>query len=99
MRVTVKAISALLAPLILPLFLDATTGCSFTHGQLGPVPVQPNAYVCACSCRPGTRHRAVRISAANDDAEQRTDNSILLDSPDLDFINGRYVALRFLNVG
>ena len=48
--------------------------------------------------RPGLRHRSLRILASADDAEQRLDNSILLDSPDLDFQTGRFVGLRFPGV-
>ena len=91
----IKICSVLFGILALPLVIQATTGCSFQAVAQSPEPVDPNAYVCACSCGPGLRHRELRVAAGVDDAEQRLDTSILLDSPDLDFENGRFVGLRF----
>ena len=92
-----KVCSVLLLVFALPLAIRSTTGCGF---QSQPViePVQHNAYVCACSCGPGLRHRTLRVATSADDAEQRLDNVILLNSPDLDFLNGRFVGLRFTDV-
>lgn len=90
-----KVCCVLLAVIALPFVLESTTGCSFS----APVPpIEYNAYVCSCSCGPGLRHRTMRVAAGIDDAEQRLDNSILLDSSDLDFQNGRFVGLRFTDV-
>jgi hypothetical protein len=92
-----KMCLALAAVVALPFYFESTTGCGF---QSSPAigPVDQNAYVCSCSCGPGLRHRSLRVSASADDAEQRLDNTILLDSPDLDFQNGRFVGLRFVDV-
>ena len=94
---TLKVWCALLGVIALPFLLDATSGCSFRHGASSPtpVPVYPNSYVCSCNCSPAQRHREVRISLPDDDVEQRLDDVILVNSPDLDFLNGRYVGLRF----
>jgi hypothetical protein len=88
---------ALVAVIALPFIFEATTGCGF-RSPAGPGPVDTNAYTCSCSCGPGLRQRSLRVSASADDAEQRLDNTILLDSPDLDFQNGRFVGLRFPDV-
>jgi hypothetical protein len=96
--VKMKAWSALVAVVALPFIFEATTGCGFQSSAAPIEPVDHNAYVCSCNCGPGLRHRSLRISASADDAEQRLDNTILLDSPDLDFQNGRFVGLRFPGV-
>ena len=88
---------ALVAVITLPFIFQSTTGCGFRSSPaIGPVGT--NAYVCSCSCSPGLRHRSLRVSSSADDAEQRLDNTILLNSPDLDFQNGRFVGLRFPDV-
>src|SRR5215468_4739442 len=93
---TFKACAALVAIIAVPFIFQSTTGCSFQG--IGPDPVDPNAYTCSCSCGPGVRHRSLRVSASADDAEQQLDGSILLNSPDLDFQNGRFIGLRFPDV-
>jgi hypothetical protein len=40
----------------------------------------------------------VRVGANEDDSEQQLNGNILLDSPDLDFLNGRFVGLKFRGV-
>jgi hypothetical protein len=77
--------------------LAIESGCGFSS-PAGIGPVDHNGYVCACSCGPGLRTRSLRVSTSADDAEQRLDNSILLDSQDLDFQNGRFAGLRFTDV-
>ena len=94
-----KTCAALVAVFGLPFILDSTTGCGFQSSAAPPTkPVASNAYTCSCSCSPGLRDRSLRVLASADDAEQRLDNTILLNSPDLDFQNGRFVGLRFPNV-
>ena len=94
---TVKVCAALVAVIGLPFILESTTGCGF-HSDPTIKPVNPNAYTCSCSCAPETRTRSLRVSASADDAEQQLDGTILLNSPDLDFQNGRFVGLRFPGV-
>ncbi len=92
---TRKVCCALLAVLALPFILDATIGCSFA-----PAPSKdPSSYMCACNCTPEKRHRDLRIDQFDEDAEQRLDNTILLNSNNLDFLNGRYIGLLFRNAG
>ena len=95
--VTLRVCCALLAVVALPFFLQASTGCGFS----APLdPVKPtNSYGCACTCSPAPpRHRDLRVSFNEDDSEQQTNASILLQSTDLDFLNGRVVGLRFRDV-
>ena len=93
----IARICAILAAVAaLPLMVQTNSGCGFQGQALDPV--DTNAYTCACSCSPALRHRTLRIAAANDDAEQQLDGTILLNSGDLDFQTGRFVALRFPNV-
>ena len=94
--IEIKICAALLAVIALPFAFASTTGCGFQSEAIGPV--DTNAYTCSCSCGPGMRTRALRIATSADDAEQRLDNSILLNSPDLDFQTGRFVGLRFPGV-
>src|SRR4249920_182210 len=86
--VNMKIWSVLVAVIALPFIFESTTGCGF-QGQLVE-PVDTNAYTCSCSCGPGLRHRSLRVSASADDAEQQLDGTILLNSVDLDFQNGRF---------
>ena len=92
---TLKLCGALLAVAALPIVFDATSGCSFKAARLAV----PNSYVCSCNCEPAERHRDLRVSFSEDDANQRPNNVILLDSPILDFDNGQFVGLRFRDVG
>ena len=92
---TLKVFCVLLAVLVLPFVFEATTGCSFAPSAAS----DPSSYVCSCTCTPEKRHRDLRISSFEDDAEQRLDTTILLDSPNLDFLNGRFIGLLFRNVG
>ncbi len=92
---TMKICGTLLAVVALPFILDATTGCSFHAG----VSENPSSYVCACNCTPEKRHRDLRVNSPGDDAEQRLDNVILLNSPNLDFLNGRYIGLLYRAAG
>jgi len=93
----IKICAALVAVIALPFIFESTTGCGF-RSPGGTAPVDTNSYTCSCSCGPPLRQRSLRGSASADDAEQRLDNTILLDSPDLDFQNGRFVGLRFSDV-
>src|SRR5215470_16884122 len=94
-----KICCVVLAVVALPFILDATTGCSYNEPHIGaPQDRQPNSYVCSCNCGPAQHHRELRVSFPEDDAEQRLDNVILLNSPNLDFRNGRFVGLRFRDV-
>lgn len=108
MKLILKVCCALFVATALPFLFDATTGCTY-HPPTGTIePVNVNAYVCACSCSAGLRHRSLRVGTdamgqifPEDDAEQQLpaqNNTVLLDSPDLDFLNGRYVGLRFRDV-
>ena len=92
---TRKVCCALLAVVALPFILDATTGCSFHAG----VSEDPSSYVCSCNCTPLKRHRDLRVNSPGDDAEQRVDNVILLNSPNLDFLDGRFIGLLFRGAG
>jgi len=94
--VKLKVCAALVAIVTLPFIFELTTGCGF-HSQ-STEPVDPNSYVCSCSCSPPVRQRSLRVSASADDAEQQLDGTILLNSIDLDFQNGRFVGLRFPGV-
>src|SRR5215472_12707288 len=93
-----RACGLLLAVAAQPFLFDANSGCSF---MLNPNPdKEPNSYQCACNCAPENRNRELRVSRPEDDAEQRLDNSVVLvNDPDLDFLNGRYIGLLFLDVG
>jgi hypothetical protein len=95
-KAIIKIGAVLMAVIALPFLFETNTGCGFQGQALDPV--DTNAYTCACSCSPGLRHRSLRVSASADDAEQQLDGTILLTSPDLDFQNGRFVALRYPNV-
>ena len=89
--------SLLVLALAAPLFLFATlTGCTYT----APLPAaDSNSYECACTCNPELSHHFDRrVSANEDDSEQQLNDAILLNSDDLDFLNGRVVGLRFRNV-
>jgi hypothetical protein len=92
---THKVWCALVAVVALPFAFDATTGCTYNEPMIGAT---ANSYQCSCDCEPAQRHRDLRVSFAEDDAEQRLDTTILLDSPDLDFLNGRFVGLRLRDV-
>ncbi len=101
---TLKVCCALLVLVALPFILDATIGCSYAPPAAEVAP--NNSYVCSCKCEPEQRHRDLRVGVASDggvfnedDAEQQLTGNILLNSPDLDFLNGRYVGLRFRDVG
>src|SRR6516162_3255984 len=93
---TITVCAALVAVIAVPFIFESTTGCGFHSNPIGPVTT--NAYTCSCSCGPESFKRSLRVAAAADDAEQQLDGSILLNSPDLDFQNGRFVGLRFPNV-
>ena len=80
----------------LPFILDATIGCGFAPRA---VSADPSSYVCSCNCTPEKRHRDLRVDRPEDDAEQRVDNVILLNSPNLDFLNGRFIGLLFRSAG
>src|SRR5262249_32318357 len=79
----INVCAVVVAVIALPFMFGSTTGCEFQG--VGPDPVAPNAYTCACSCDPGVRHRSLRVAAGADDAEQQLDGTILLNSVDLDF--------------
>ena len=95
---TIKVWVVHLAVVALPFYFAATTGCGFQAQALDPVK-PTNSYGCSCTCSPAPpRHRDLRVSFNEDDSEQQTNNNILLNSPDLDFQNGRFVGLRFRSV-
>ena len=94
----IKICSALVAVIALPFVFESTTGCGFKSPPAKIEPVDTNAYTCACNCGPPLRQRSLRVLASADDAEQQLDGTILLNSPDLDFLNGRFVGLRFPGV-
>jgi len=95
--VRMKICCALVAATALPFIFESTTGCGF-RSPAGIAPVDTNAYTCSCSCGPPLRQGSLRVAASADDAEQQLNGTILLNSPDLDFQNGRFVALRFPGV-
>ncbi len=97
MTPALKGCCTLLVVLALPFALDGTTGCDF---QTNNLPQEfANSYMCACNCTVEKRHRDLRVNRPEDDAEQRLDSTILLNSPNLDFLNGRYIGLLFQDVG
>jgi hypothetical protein len=83
-----------------PILFSITAGCGFHSAGCGDClqDKAPNSYVCSCQCEPAERHRELRVSFGADDVEQRLDTTILTNSPDLDFLNGRWVGLRFRDV-
>jgi len=82
----------------LPFLLQASTGCGFQAGSFAEVK-PTNSYGCSCICSPAPpRHRDLRVSFSEDDSEQQLNASILLQSPDLDFLKDRVVGLRFRDV-
>jgi hypothetical protein len=99
--VAVRIAGILLAVATLPILFSANGGCSFQSPGCGDCLQDraPNSYVCACKCEPAERHRELRVSFGADDTEQRLDTTMLTNSPDLDFVNGRWVGLRFRDVG
>jgi len=91
-----KACAVLLTVSALPFLFAANTGCSF-HAPLSNS--TSNSYVCSCTCGPAMRHLEVRVLVREDDAEQHlNDNSVEIDSPDLDMVSGRVVGVRFDHV-
>lgn len=90
-----EILGVVVATVLLTLVL---TSCSYTPPE-AVINVYDNSYVCSCYCAPAQRHRDLRISFSEDDAEQQLNGTILLTSPDLDFLNGRYIGLRFGDVG
>jgi hypothetical protein len=88
----------LVSLLAVPFVLDATTGC-FTKPPR-PEGAATNAYTCACTCNPGSRDRAIAVSARADDAEERvTDGGIVLGNNDLRMTTAFRVGTRFAAVG
>lgn len=99
--VALRIAGTLLAVATLPILFSANGGCGFSSAGCGSNCLQdraPNSYVCACQCEPADRHRELRVSIGADDTEQRLDTTMLTNSPDLDFLNGRWVGLRFRDV-
>src|SRR5262245_50558628 len=90
-----------LAIATLPFWVSVNGGCSFQSAPCSGDCLQdraPNSYVCACKCEPAERHREMRVTFGADDTEQRLDNTMLTNSPDLDLVNGRWVGIRFRDV-
>src|SRR5262249_46373237 len=80
--------------LTLPLIIEATGGCSFGAPQGGAVvPIDDNAYTCACDCDDGPRNVNIRVAARSDDAEQ-TNGAMGLNGLDLD-MGSTIVGIRF----
>ena len=91
-----KVCVAVLTVSTLPFVFAANTGCGFSPRFVDST---SNSYVCSCTCGPAMRHLEVRVGAREDDAEQHlNDNSVEIDSPDLDMVSGRVVGLRFDHV-
>jgi len=92
-----KVYSIALAVAAMPFLFDLSTGCGFSSQPF--TDKTSNSYVCSCSCGPAPRHLLLRVSAGEDDAEQHlNDNSVEIDSPDLDMVSGRVVGVRFRDV-
>jgi hypothetical protein len=91
-----KGFGSLLWPavsvLTLPLIIEATGGCSFDAPGLA-VPINDNAYTCACTCDDGPRTVSVAVPASSDDAEQ-TGSTVQLNGLDLD-MGSTIVGIRF----
>lgn len=92
----------------LPLLFQATTGCVLDTTGAGcdeadcPRPPETsnlNSYVCSCTCSPETRQREVRVSASEDDATQRPDTSVRIDTIGLNLDTVRLIGVRFRDVG
>jgi hypothetical protein len=80
--------------LTLPLIIEATGGCSFqSPPSSGVVPIDDNAYTCACDCDEGPRNVNIRVAASSDDAEQ-AGGAMTLNGLDLD-MGSTIVGIRF----
>ncbi len=95
-----KIYGVVLAVVALPLAFEANTGCRFAPTLSDMSENEPNSYVCSCTCSPGVQPRKLHIVASEDDAEQRLDNnSVDINSTDLDFNATQVVGVRFRDVG
>lgn len=93
-----KIFSVVLSVAVLPVLLETTTGCKYNPPVALP-PASSNSYECGCVCSPEpSRHRMQRVDRNEDDSEEQLTGTILLNSPDLDFQNGRFVGLKFRDV-
>lgn len=87
------------ALLLVLAFALEIVGCSYHPPTASLEPADTNSYECACTCSSDPPQHFMRpVTANEDDAEQQVGGDILLNSPDLDFLNGRVVGLRFRNV-